>query len=148
MEIILLETLNKIGNAGEIVSVKDGFAKNFLIPQKKAIIANKKNKNELDLRMSQINENNEKKLKEADIAKNSLDGKNITIEMEANEDGNLYGNVNQRLLLDEINKKFSIELSTENLITGAIKVLGEHNIDIRLYGGVSAKLKLSITKKN
>ena len=65
MQIILLETLNKLGKAGEVVSVKDGFAKNFLIPQKKAIIANKKNLNDLNSKMSQINENNMKKISEA-----------------------------------------------------------------------------------
>ena len=62
MQIILLETLNKLGKAGEVVSVKDGFAKNFLIPQKKAIIANKKNLSDLNSKMSQINENNLKKI--------------------------------------------------------------------------------------
>ena len=61
MDIILLESLNKLGKAGEIVTVKDGFAKNFLIPEKKAIIANKKNKADLENRISQINSNNEKK---------------------------------------------------------------------------------------
>ena len=64
MQIILLETLNKLGKAGEVVSVKDGFAKNFLIPQKKAIIANKKNLSDLNSKMSQINENNMKKISE------------------------------------------------------------------------------------
>ena len=61
MDIILLESLNKLGKAGEIVTVKDGFAKNFLIPQKKAIIANKKNKADLKDRITQINSNNDKR---------------------------------------------------------------------------------------
>ena len=61
MDIILLESLNKLGKAGEIVTVKDGFAKNFLIPEKKAIIANKKNKADLENRITQINSNNDKK---------------------------------------------------------------------------------------
>ena len=91
MQIILLETLNKLGKAGEVVSVKDGFAKNFLIPQKKAIIANKKNLNDLNSKMSQINENNMKKISEANELKAKLDGKEINIQMEANEEGNLYG---------------------------------------------------------
>ena len=64
MQVILLETFNKLGKAGEIVNVKDGYANNFLLPQKKAIIANKKNKENLESKMSQINENNEKKVKE------------------------------------------------------------------------------------
>ena len=65
MQLILLETLNKLGKAGEVVSVRDGYAKNFLIPKQKAIIANKKNLENLTTKMSQINENNEKKTKEA-----------------------------------------------------------------------------------
>ena len=63
MQIILLETLNKLGKAGEIVTVKDGFARNFLLPEKKAIIANKKNKANLETKMDQIKKNNEKKNK-------------------------------------------------------------------------------------
>ena len=59
MDIILLESLNKLGKAGEIVTVKDGFAKNFLIPGKKAIIANKKNRADLENRITQINSDNE-----------------------------------------------------------------------------------------
>ena len=62
MDIILLESLNKLGKAGEIVTVKDGFAKNYLIPEKKAIIANKKNKTDLENRITQINSNNDKKI--------------------------------------------------------------------------------------
>ena len=65
MQIILLEGMNKLGNAGEIVNVKSGYARNFLIPQKKAIIANKKNKEDLQSKMNQINANNEKKINEA-----------------------------------------------------------------------------------
>ena len=72
MEIILLETLNKLGKAGEIVSVKDGFANNFLIPQKKAVIANKKNKDNLASKMEQISENNTKKILEANELKSKL----------------------------------------------------------------------------
>ena len=69
MDIILLESLNKLGKAGEIVTVKDGFAKNYLIPEKKAIIANKKNKADLENRITQINSNNDKKIIEANEIK-------------------------------------------------------------------------------
>ena len=87
MDIILLESLNKLGKAGEIVTVKDGFAKNFLIPEKKAIIANKKNKADLENRITQINSNNDKKIVQANELRAKLDGKEISIEMEANDDG-------------------------------------------------------------
>ena len=148
MQIILLETLNKLGKAGEVVSVKDGFAKNFLIPQKKAIIANKKNLNDLNSKMSQINENNMKKISEANELKAKLDGKEINIQMEANEDGNLYGNLGPRQIRDRLINDFSIDIEPGNIITGNIGVIGNHDVTLRFYDDIAATLKLEITKKN
>ena len=148
MQIILLETLNKLGKAGEIVTVKDGFANNFLIPQKKAIIANKKNKNELITKMEQINKNNEKKIKESNEIKSKLDGKEIPLQMEANEDGNLYGNVGIRQISEAIYNLYSLELNPGDIILGNIKTLGQHKIILRLYDDISATMNLEIVKKN
>ncbi len=148
MQIILLETLNKLGKAGEIVTVKDGFARNFLLPEKKAIIANKKNKANLETKMVQIKKNNEKKINEANQIKSTLNEKTITIEMEANDEGNLYGNVSQRLIVDEIKKQFSTNLTVDNVIIGPIKTLGSHELSVRLYDSISAGIKLEILKKN
>tara|TARA_B000000557_G_C20558738_1_gene352121 strand:- start:10 stop:456 length:447 start_codon:yes stop_codon:yes gene_type:complete len=147
MQIILLETLNKLGKAGEIVNVKDGFAKNFLIPKKKALIATKKNKDDLASKMSQINENNELKIKQANELKSKLDSKKISIEMEANEDGNLYGNLSPKLISERLNKEFSVELDTENIILGNVKELGVHSCKLLLYGNVSVSIDLEIVKK-
>ena len=148
MQIILLETLNKLGKAGDVVSVKDGFANNFLIPQKKAIIANKKNLRDLTSKMTQINENNLKKISEANSLKDKLDGKEIIIQMEANEDGNLYGNLGPRQIHDKLISDFSIDIEPGNIITGNIGVLGSHDITLRIYDDIVATLKLEITKKN
>ncbi len=148
MEIILLETLNKLGNAGEVVFVKDGFARNYLIPNKKAIIANKKNKNDLASKMEQINQNNQKKIDEANSIKLLLNGKKISLLMEANEEGNLYGNINHKMIIDEIQKSLSVSLSAENLILGPIKKLGVYEIIIRLYSDISASLQLNLEKKS
>tara|TARA_B100002019_G_C21224528_1_gene576607 strand:- start:297 stop:749 length:453 start_codon:yes stop_codon:yes gene_type:complete len=148
MQIILLETQNKLGKAGEIVTVKDGFARNYLIPQKKAVVANLKNKKNLEARMEQINENNENKISEASLIKTKLDGNDISIEMEANEENKLYGNINQKQVIEEIKSKFSQNLSTDNIITGSIKTLGDHEITIRLYDNISAKMILTINRKS
>ena len=147
MQIILLETLNKLGKAGEVVSVKDGFAKNFLIPQKKAIIANKKNLNELNSKMSQINENNMKKISEANELKAKLDGKEINIQMEANEDGNLYGNLGPRQIRDRLINDFSVDIEPGNIHLDNIGAIGSHDVTLRIYDDISATLKLEITKK-
>ena len=147
MQIILLETLNKLGKAGEVVSVKDGFAKNFLIPQKKAIIANKKNLSDLNSKMSQINENNIKKISEANELKAKLDGKEINIQMEANEDGNLYGNLGPRQIRDRLINDFSIDIEPGNIVLDNKSAIGSHDVTLRIYDDISATLKLEITKK-
>ena len=148
MQIILLETLNKLGKAGEIVSVKDGYARNHLIPQKKDIIANKKNKQDLKEKMSYITENNEKKIKEAEIIKSKIDNQELSILMEANEDGNLYGNINQKTLIEKIKSELSAELSADNLVFNQIKTIGSHQITVRLYDNIEASINIIINKKN
>ena len=147
MDIILLESLNKLGKAGEIVTVKDGYAKNFLIPKKKAIIANKKNKADLENRISQINSNNDKKIFEANELKEKLDGKKILIEMEANDDGSLYGAVSQKSVCESIFTLLEIKISPDTVILDTIKELGETEIQISLHEDIKANLHLEITKK-
>ena len=147
MDIILLESLNKLGKAGEIVTVKDGFAKNYLIPKKKAIIANKKNKADLENRISQINSNNDKKIVEANQIKEKLDGRKISIEMEANDDGSLYGAVSQKTVSESIFSLLEIKISPDAVLLDPIKELGETEIQIILYEDIKANLHLEITKK-
>ena len=147
MEIILLESLNKLGKAGEIVTVKDGFAKNFLIPEKKAIIANKKNKAELETHITRINTNNDKKIVEANRLKEKLEGKKISIQMEANNDGGLYGAVSQKSVSDSIYNLLEIKISPDAVILDPIKELGITEIQISLYEDIKANLNLEITKK-
>ena len=147
MEIILLESLNKLGKAGEIVTVKDGFAKNFLIPQKKAIIANKKNKSDLETRITQINVNNDNKIVEANKLKEKLDEKKITIEMEANDDGSLYGAVSQKSVSESIYSLLEIKISPDAVVLDPIKEIGETEIQVILYEDIKAILHLEITKK-
>ena len=147
MDIILLESLNKLGKAGEIVTVKDGFAKNFLIPEKKAIIANKKNKADLENRITQINSNNDKKIVEANEIKKKLDQKKISIAMEANDDGSLYGAVSQKSVSESIYSLLEIKISPDAVVLDPIKEIGETEIQVILYEDIKAILHLEITKK-
>ncbi len=148
MQIILLETLNKLGKAGEVVTVKDGYARNHLIPQKKAIVANKKNKQDLQEKMSLISENNEKRIKEATNIKSKIDNQKLSISMEANEDGNLYGNINQKTLIEKIKSELSVDLAADNIVFNQIKTIGNHQITIRLYDDIEASINIDINKKN
>ena len=146
MQVILLESLNKLGKAGEVVVVKDGYAKNYLIPQNKAIVANKTNLADLKNRISMINSNNDKRIAEAESIKKNLDGKTYEVQIEANDEGVLYGSINQqqivKLISDEVN-----DINADSTIVPQIKNIGEHQVIIRLYEEISTTITLSVIKK-
>ncbi len=146
MQIILLESLNKLGKAGEVVTVRDGYAKNFLIPQDKAIVANKANLADLKNNISKINSNNEKKIAEASAAMEILNGETFKIEIEANDEGILYGSINQQQVVQLISDKVN-GIYADSIVMPQIKNLGEHSIKIRLYEDISAEINLSVIKK-
>jgi len=147
MQIILLESLNKLGKAGEIVTVKDGYANNFLIPNKKAIVANKKNKDALQGRMAEINANNQKKIDEAQLVKSKVDGIDITITSEANDQGSLYGAIAQKQISDILLSK-GIEINPDMIFLTPIKSIGEFKVTVRHYEEVESKIKLIVNKKS
>ena len=148
MQIILLESLTKLGKAGEIVNVKDGFARNYLIPQKKAIVANKKNKLNLADKMSHISENNQIKIEDAENLKSKIEGKIVKIDMEANDDGKLYGAINQKFIVEQVKRSLSVELQADSIILYPIKSIGDYEVKLRLYDEIQASIKLEINKKS
>ena len=146
MEIILLESLHKIGKAGELITVKDGYANNYLIPNKKAIIANKQNKKTLDSRIVEINKKNEENVAAAIKKQESIENISLEISMECNEEGKLYGSVNPKLVSDEI-AKMGHEIPSEMILIEDIKSTGEFNITVNIYEDIVSKLKIIISKK-
>ena len=146
MEIILLESLHKIGKAGEIVIVKDGYANNFLIPNKKAIIANKQNKKTLDSRIIEINKKNEGKVAAAIKRQESMENISLEIAMECNDDGKLYGSVNPKLVSDKL-EKLGYEIPAEMISIEDIKSTGEFHITVNIYEDIVSQLKIIISKK-
>ncbi len=146
MQVILLESLNKLGKAGEVVVVKDGYAKNYLIPKSKAIVANKSNLEDLKNRISKINSNNDKRIAEAASMKENLDGKIYEVQLEANDEGILYGSINQQQIVQLISDKAS-NVNADSIVIPQIKNIGQHPVTIRLYEEISATITLSIIKK-
>ena len=146
MQIILLESLNKLGKAGDVVTVKDGYANNFLIPEKKAIVANKKNKEELKDRMAEINANSQKKIDVAQSIKSKVDGIDISIISEANDQGALYGAITQKQIAEILQSK-GVEIKPDMVVSTPIKSIGEFNVIIRHYEEVESQIKVIVTKK-
>ena len=146
MQIILLESIDRVGKAGEIVVVKDGFANNYLIPRKLAIFANKNNKLELQSKLEVISKRNEQKIDEANALKLELDKISLIMRVEANDEGGLYGTITQKQISDLL-KAEGHNILNENIVTGEIKALGEFEITIKIYEDISSILKLSIEKR-
>ena len=146
MQVILLESLNKLGKAGEVVAVKNGYAKNYLIPQNKAIIANKANLADLENRISKINTDNDKRIIESSKMKESLDNSSYTIEAEANDEGILYGSINPQQIMQLVSDTAK-DINADSIVMPQIKNLGDHSVTIRLYEDISATINLSVVKK-
>ena len=146
MQVILLESLNKLGKAGEVVAVKDGYAKNYLIPQNKAIVANKTNLADLKNRISKINTDNDKRIIEASNIKDGLDNITYIVESEANDEGILYGSINPQQIMQLISDKAK-DINADSIVMPQIKNLGEYSVTIRLYEDISATINLSVVKK-
>tara|TARA_B100000575_G_scaffold273129_1_gene255806 strand:- start:246 stop:686 length:441 start_codon:yes stop_codon:yes gene_type:complete len=146
MQVILLESLNKLGKAGEIVAVKDGYAKNYLIPQNKAIVANKTNLADLKNRISKINTDNDKRIIEASNIKKDLDNSSYTVETEANDEGILYGSINPQQIMQLVSDKAK-GINADSIVMPQIKNLGEYSVTIRLYEDIAATISLSVVKK-
>ena len=146
MQVILLESLNKLGKAGEVVAVRDGYAKNYLIPQNKAIVANKTNLADLKNRISKINSDNDIRIAEAKSIKENLDGKTYEVQIEANDEGVLYGSINQQQIIQLISNETD-NINADSIIVPQIKNIGEYSVTIRLYEEISATITLSVIKK-
>ncbi len=146
MQVILLESLNKLGKAGEVVAVKDGYAKNYLIPQNKAIVANKTNLADLKNRISKINSDNDIRIAEAKSIKKNLDGKTYEVQIEANDEGVLYGSINQQQIIKLISNETN-NINADSIVVPQIKNIGEYSVTIRLYEEISATITLSVMKK-
>ena len=146
MQIILLESIDRVGKAGEIVAVKDGYANNFLLPKKLAIVANKKNKLNLDTKLEVISKQNEIKIVDANTLKDALDKISLTMRVEANDEDGLYGAITQKQVSDLL-KAQGHNILNENIITGEIKKIGEFDITIKIYEDISSTIKISLEKK-
>ncbi len=145
MQIILLESIDRVGKAGDIVAVKDGYANNFLLPKKLAIVANKKNKLDLDSKLEVISKKNEVKIVDANTLKDALDKISLTMRVEANDEDGLYGAITQKQVSDLL-KAQGHNILNENIITGEIKNIGEFNITIKIYEDISSTIKISLEK--
>jgi len=146
MQVILLERVAKLGQMGEVVTVKDGFARNFLLPQGKALRANEANIKSFESRKAHLEAHNLETRKEAEAVGAKLDGQIFVIIRSASDAGALYGSVTARDAAEAATAGgFSVGRGQVTL-DRPIKELGMHTVSVRLHPEVSVKLKLNVAR--
>lgn len=146
MEVILLERISRLGQMGDTVRVKDGFARNFLLPQGKALRANEANKKKFEGQRAQLEARNLERKSEAEKVAEKLDGMNFVVVRSAGETGQLYGSVSTRDIADIISAEgFSVDRNQVEL-NHPIKTIGLTNVAIALHPEVEVTITLNIAR--
>ena len=148
MQVILLENIKKLGAIGEKVTVKDGYARNFLLKNKKALVANKKNTEYFEQQKSEINKKNEIEKNKANETFQVLNNAELEVYKEAMENGQLYGSINIKEIVTLIKEQKNLDISAEKIeIKGQLKNTGISKVYINLHAEVIAAINLNVKPK-
>lgn len=146
MQVILLERVAKLGQMGEVVSVKDGYARNFLLPQGKALRANDGNIKSFEVKKAQLEATNLETKKEADAVGVKLDGQTFVVIRSASDAGALYGSVTPRDAADAATDAGFTVAKAQVVLDKPIKDLGLHTVSVRLHPEVAVKINLNVAR--
>ncbi|MEX3957319.1 50S ribosomal protein L9 [Trinickia sp. EG282A] len=145
MQIILLEKVVNVGNLGDIVKVKDGFARNFLIPQKLARRATKEAIAEFEVRRAELEKSAADKLAAAQALGEKLSGLTVQIAQKAGVDGRLFGSVTNADIAETLTKQgFAVEKAQVRLPQGPLKIVGDHPVQVSLHTDVLVDVTVSV----
>ncbi len=146
MQVILLQRIGRLGQMGDVVKVKDGFARNFLLPQGKALRATKDNQAEFETRRVHLEADNLTQKKEAEAVAEKLNGKTFVTIRQAGDTGQLYGSVSTRDIAEAIAAGgFTVDRRQVNL-DQPIKTLGLHGTTVALHPEVSVKVSINVAR--
>ena len=146
MEVVLLERVEKLGQMGDVVTVKPGFARNFLLPQNKALRANKANLAYFESQRVQLEAVNLERRKEAEAVAAQVDGREIVMVRQAGESGQLYGSVSARDIADSARETGFMVGRSQVDLNQPIKELGRYNIRIILHPEVDATILINVAR--
>ena len=146
MQVILLERVEKLGAIGDVVTVKDGFARNFLLPNKKALRSNEANRKVFEKNKEQIVATNAARRGEAEIEAKSIDGITLTLIRQASNTGQLYGSVAVRDLLDLLETEGHKVPKSSIVLNKPIKAIGVYDVKVALHPEVSVTVKVNVAR--
>ncbi|WP_020399104.1 50S ribosomal protein L9 [Kordiimonas gwangyangensis] len=148
MEVILLERVEKLGQMGDIVTVRDGFARNFLLPQNKALRATASNKAAFEADKARLEAENLERRKDAEAVAAKMEGLKVVMVRAAGESGQLYGSVSSRDIAEAVTEAGVAIVRTQVVLDRAIKTLGLHDVVIRLHPEVSKTVVVNIARSD
>ena len=146
MHVILLERIAKLGQMGDVVRVKDGFARNFLLPRGKALRASESNKKHFEGQRAQLEARNLELKNEAQAVADKLDGKTFVIIRQAGETGQLYGSVATRDIAEAITAGGISVSRNQVVLSTPIKALGLHVVPVQMHAEVSATVTINVAR--
>ena len=146
MKVVLLERVEGRGGLGDVVTVKDGFARNYLLPRQKALRATAANLKIFDAQRAEIEARNQKTKDAAGKAGEALDGTSYILIRQAGETGQLYGSVAGRDVAEAIQAEGGKVERSQVVLNTAIKTLGVHEVPVRLHAEVRATVKINIAR--
>ena len=145
MQIILLEKVVNVGNLGDVVKVKDGYARNFLIPQKMARRATQAAVAEFEVKRAELEKAAAEKLSAAQAQGDKLSGMTVTIAQKAGVDGRLFGSVTNFDIAEALTKAgFAVEKAAVRMPTGPLKTTGEHSVAVALHTDVVVDITIAV----
>jgi large subunit ribosomal protein L9 len=146
MEVILLERVEKLGQIGDVVTVKNGFARNYLLPNKKALRANDANKKVFEANRAKIEADNAERRSEAEKASSGVDGKTAQLIRQASNVGHLYGSVSARDIVEALEGVGAKVGKSQIVLDRPIKAIGMHEVKVALHPEVSVTIKVNVAR--
>jgi len=146
MDVILLERVEKLGKIGDVVTVKNGFARNYLLPRNKALRANEANKKVFEANRARIEASNAERRAEAEADAKNIDGKTVLLIRQASNTGQLYGSVAARDLADLLAEDGHKVAKNQIVLDRPIKAIGLHEVKLTLHPEVSVTIKVNVAR--
>ena len=146
MEVILLERVEKLGGIGDVVNVKNGFARNYLLPNKKALRANESNRKVFEANRSKIEADNAERRTDAEKASKGVDGKTVKLIRQASNTGQLYGSVSARDIVEALEGEGAKVTKSQIVLDRPIKAIGVHDVKVALHPEVAVTVKVNVAR--
>ena len=146
MEVILLERVEKLGAIGDVVTVKNGFARNYLLPNKKALRANESNRKVFEANRAKIEADNAERRTDAEKSAKGVDGKTVKLIRQASNTGQLYGSVSARDIVEALESEGAKVTRSQVVLDRPIKNIGVHDVKVALHPEVAVTVKVNVAR--